>query len=333
MSAAFDTASGWKPHRIAVIGAGAMGSSLAGLLSSVAPVVMVCRNADRAAQIVRDGLRVRGLLHANAQPVVLRSVSGLRAIGGVSAVFVATKTNAIPDVAKELRPLLPDIAESESGVFVVSYQNGIDPGRQLVELLGDPRVVRMSIALGAVMDRDTGVVNITLNAPPHSIGSPEKAYTPACRALADLLTRAGIETRHDEQIEQRVWEKALLNAAMNPVAALVNSSVGDVLRSPARSIVEALLAEGVHVAQAEGMDLGEAYLDRAHALLEKASGHTPSMVDDIRGGRESEIGQLNRQIIEHGRRLGSPTPTHEIIDALIETFDWKVYQGAPASHS
>ncbi|GAB5495673.1 MAG: hypothetical protein Phyf2KO_07530 [Phycisphaerales bacterium] len=49
------------------------------------------------------------------------------------------------------------------------------------------------------------------------------------------------------------------------------------------------------------------------------------MVTDIRGGREPEIGQLSRQVIARGRRLGVPTPTHDTYEALIETFGWTAY--------
>ena len=80
------------------------------------------------------------------------------------------------------------------------------------------------------------------------------------------------------------------------------------------------------VARAAGHALKEDYIAQAHAMLDSADNHLPSMVEDIRAGRESEIGQLNRQIIDHANRLGIAVPTHEIVDALIETFDWKVYQ-------
>ncbi|MCA9307762.1 MAG: hypothetical protein KDA16_14630, partial [Phycisphaerales bacterium] len=101
--------------------------------------------------------------------------------------------------------------------------------------------------------------------------------------------------------------------------------IGEVLDSPSRVIVDKLMREGMAVATAEGIALPEGYASGVTRLLDRARGHVPSMVEDIRSGRESEIGQLNRQIIDHGRRAGVPTPTHDTIDALIETFDWKVY--------
>lgn len=295
------------------------------MLGRVVPVILVCRDARRRAHLGVHGARTFGRITAEAHPEIVGSVHELGAAEGVSAIFVATKTSAIRQVADELRPYLATGGPQTDSPFVVSYQNGIEPGRQLMELLGDERVLRMVLNFGARLDPESGDVEVTLSAPPHSIGCLNPAHQPVCRRLASLLTAAGLSTTFDERIESMVWFKGVLNASMNPVAALVNATVGQVLDSPARRIVDRLLWEGFMVALAEGIDLGEDPMRRARKVLEGARSHTPSMVEDIRSGRESEIGQLNRQILDHGRRLQVPVPTHELIDALIETFDWKVY--------
>src|SRR5690606_14364738 len=118
--------------------------------------------------------------------------------------------------------------------------------------------------------------------------------------------------------------------AMNPLAALINASVGEALDSPARAIVGRLLAEGVTVAAREGIALGPAPIDRLWSMLESARAHTPSMVEDIRAGRASEVYQLNRQVIAHAMRLGMNVPTHELLTALIDAFDWRVFRRAGA---
>ena len=327
-----DTGSAWEFRRVAIVGAGAMGTSLAAILGKVVPVVLVCRNPDRAMQVFRDGVRTTGLLEATARPVVVQSMADILSVGGASAIFVATKTSAIAQIAADLKPILPEMADHPGGVCVVSYQNGIETGRQLLAQLDHPQVLRMVLAFGAIMNRQTGIVNVTLNHPPHSIGTIDPAYINRCKAIAKALSQGGMETVYDKNIEQSVWEKGILNASANPVAALVNASVGEILASPAKTIVAGLLKEGVSVAQAEGLALGEDYLARCWRFLEQAHAHIPSMVDDIRSGRETEVGQLNRQIINHGKRLGIPTPTHDVIDALIETFDWKVYRQHQHQH-
>ena len=314
----------WRPCRIGIVGAGAMGMSLTAIVADAAPTMLVERDSGRAAAIFEHGARTIGLLRASSHPIVVSNIGELAKVGGVSVLFVATKTTAIPTVAEELRPILAEITDQPQGIFVVSFQNGIEPGSQLVELLRYDRVLRMVINMGATV-RPTGEVEVLLNSPPHYIGAPDGLWAEECASIASMLTESGFETIADGQIERHVWEKGIVNAAVNPVAALVNSNIGEVMHAPARSIVEALLHEGLTVARAEGLDLGEDFAARTFDTLARWGAHTPSMVEDIRNGRESEIRQLNRQIMRHAQRLGIAAPTHAIIDALIETFDWKIY--------
>jgi 2-dehydropantoate 2-reductase len=328
--------SDWSLQRIGIVGAGVMGASLAAISGRTAPVVMVCRSAAAAEELAQRGVRTTGLIESDARPAIVRAIPDLRALGGVSVLFIATKTCAIPEVAAALRPVLTEIGDRPGPPFIVSYQNGIEPGRQLIEMLGQEcrgRVLRMVLNFGGE-PRGTGQTHITLNQAPHAIGCLDPLHEHACRQIAALLTRAGLQTCFDPQIERRVWTKGIINAAMNPVAALVNAQVGQVLDSPANQIVESLLREGLAVALAHGLgDLGmdEAVLVTARHILEHARAHTPSMVQDIRAGRLSEIGQLNRQIVAHAERLGVSVPTHRTILALIETFDWKHYRQAAPS--
>lgn len=316
---------GWTPRRVGVVGAGAMGIGLAAMLGQALPVTIVARDPAKASAIRRDGAGVTGSVEASSMPRVVSRVADLGEAGPLSAIFVATKTTAIDAVARELVPVLDALGDGPPSPFVVSFQNGIEPGRHLIERLRDPRVLRMVLNYGARMEPD-GRVRIVHQHPPHHIGCLRPEYLPVCRSIAAMLSRCGLETEATDDIEPLVWRKGLINAAANPVAALTDASVGEVLDSPARAIVEKLLVEGLSVAGAEGIDLGpdaEASLWRA---IEAARAHTPSMVEDIRSGRESEVGQLNRQVIDHAKRVGVQTPSHETVAALIDAFDWRVFQ-------
>lgn len=319
-----------RPHAgAAIIGAGSVGAALAAVLEQTMPVVIVESDPDRAAGILRDGVRVRGLIERDAQPIVVRSADALTAIGGIDLVFVATKTTAIPAAAESLKPILKDFARDPDGPFVISFQNGIEPGRQLRDMLGHERVLRMVLSFGAVPDNEPGkpegAVRITLNQPPHAIGCLHDEYESACTRVAAALTQGGLETEFARDIESRVWSKGIVNAAANPIAALCNCDIAGILDAPARVLLKRLLDEGIAVAKEEGIRLPDGFRERAITLISAARDHVPSMVHDIRDGRETEIGQLNQQIIEHGKRVGVKTPTHDIIEALIETFDWRVY--------
>lgn len=61
------TIKNWEFKRAAIVGAGPMGIGLAAMLGQTMPVVLVCRNPDRAARVIRDGVRTTGLTEARAR--------------------------------------------------------------------------------------------------------------------------------------------------------------------------------------------------------------------------------------------------------------------------
>ncbi len=313
-------------ERIAIVGAGAMGCSLAAITAPHVPTVLVVRRPERATRIRREGVRLEGALRREGKPEVVPHVDDLADIHPVDLVFIATKTTAIPEVCQALRPHRRELP------FLVSYQNGIEPGRTLLRTLGTSRVLRMVLHYGAVL-REHGSgplrVQIPLNQPPHWIGGEGEEVQAVARALAVRLSAMGLETRFAEDIEVPVWRKGLMNAASNPVAALVRERLGELLRSPARPLIERLLDEGIAVARAAGIELGAGFRDEALASMAAGGTHRPSMAEDVLEGRTTEITQLNEQIVARAEALGVPTPTHRAVVELIRTFDWRAAGGGP----
>ncbi|MCZ6544531.1 MAG: ketopantoate reductase family protein [Chloroflexi bacterium] len=308
-------------RRIAIIGAGAMGVSLAALTSSHIPTVLVIRNPQRAAQVREYGVRMEGRLQAEGRPEVAPDIDALAEIHPIDLVVIATKTTAIPEVCAAMRPHLRELP------FLLSYQNGIEPAHTIMKMLGTPRVVRMVLNYGAALvDDEDGPwrVEVALHQPPHYIGGEGEESFAFAGALAPVLSAMGFPTKFVEDLDVPVWQKGVLNGASNPVAALVQAPLGELLASPAEPLIERLLDEGIAVAQASGIELGVDYREEMLALMRSGPTHVPSMAEDVIRGRATEITQLNVQIAEHGRQVGVPTPTHDAVIALIETIDWRL---------
>lgn len=315
-----------SPRHYAIIGAGAMGLSLAAMLAQRHRVTLIARDGEQRAQIHRHGVCVRGLINASARPDTVDAIARLADVTTLDGIFIATKTTAIDAVARDLHPVLNLLRRRSLYPLLISFQNGIEPGRSLKQHLQNAEVLRMVLNYGATkVSHHTAEVN--LSAPPHIIGGPDETHFAHATALAATLSDCGLPTEPVKNIEPAVWTKGLLNAAMNPVAALLNATVGDVLDSPACLIVERLLDEGLAVASAEGIPLPATIRDQLWRTFEPARPHTPSMVSDVRNGQPSEVSQLNRQVIAHASRLNVPVPSHELITALIEAFDWRIFRG------
>lgn len=316
-------------RRIAIVGAGPMGLSLAAITSGHVPTVLVSRDPARARRLRASGIALEGLLSARGRPDVVGSIDDLADIHPIDLVFIATKTTAIPEVCKALRPHLGDLP------YLVSYQNGIEPGRTIMAAVGTPRVVRMILRYGVVLaDPDdsgeaTGPLRVraALHDPPHFVGGEGEAHAFA-RELAGLMSGMGLPMRYCDDIDGEAWRKGIENAAGNPVAALVQAPLGELLASPAASLIERLLDEGIAVARAAGIAIEPSFRDSVLRTMAAGGGHLPSMAQDVRAGRTTEITQLNEQIVRRGRALGVATPTHEAVLALIGAFDWRAAQRA-----
>ena len=318
-------------RRVAIIGEGAMGCSLAAITAPHIDTVIVVRDPARAARIRDAGIELRGALEATGHPTVVSSIRDLSDIHPIDLVFIATKTTAIPAVCEQMAPDLLSLP------YIVSYQNGIEPGREIIRRLGTPRVIRMVLHYGATLQPPSpdapavaGPVRVraTFQAAPHFIGGEGERAQAFARALARRLSGMGLTTAFAPDIDVEVWRKGVLNAAANPVAALTRIPLDGLMTGPARPLVLRLVDEALRVATAAAIDLGPTARTDAVRMLESVGDHLPSMAEDVIAGRSTEITQLNLQIAQRAAELGLPAPTHHTIVELIRAIDDRLAEQA-----
>lgn len=307
-------------RRVAIIGAGEMGCSLAAIVAPHVDTVIVARNPRRAERVEAHGVELRGALEGAGRSSVVSSIRDLSDIHPIDLVFIATKTTAIRAVCSAMAPDLLQLP------YLVSYQNGIEPGREIIDTLGTSRVIRMVLHYGATLDDPAASsgplpVQVTFHSPPHFVGGEGARSQASAAALAQRLSSMGLHTHYAPDIDVEVWRKGLLNAATNPVAALTRAPLAELLSGPSRPLVERLLDEGLAVAAAAGIDLGADARGEAMADLQAGGARLPSMAEDVIAGRATEITQLNVQISDRGATLDLPTPTHDTIVELIRAID------------
>jgi 2-dehydropantoate 2-reductase len=143
----------------------------------------------------------------------------------------------------------------------------------------------------------------------------------AVEALADACTRAGMPTHALEDARGAQWRKLIFNAASNAIGALTGFTHGRIAEfPPTRELAWAVMAEGRAVSDAQGIVLDvspEELFDHA-ARKDVAYGHKPSMLQDVEGGRETEVDFLNGAIVAFGERHGVDAPLNRALTALIK---------------
>ena len=299
--------------RIAVIGAGAMGSVFGARLQSPGVEVVLF---DINEEHVR-AVRTRGLTLGDAggeRLVRIAVTARIADVAGADLALVLVDSNATGDVA----PLLPNLLTNDG--VALTLQNGIGNVEALTAALGVQRVIAGSTFNSAAFIAP-GHVRHT-NVGPTVIGVPDGAPTERVRALAAQLSAAGFPTVASDNVMGHVWSKFVLNCAINPVAALTGLRPGEIARHrPTARLLERLLDEVLAVAAAKGVRLPKADL-RSHVLDHAFERYNrPSMLQHVESGRRTEIEALNGALVREASALGISVPYNDAIWAAVSGID------------
>ncbi len=150
------------------------------------------------------------------------------------------------------------------------------------------------------------------------IGEPDGRRTPRIERLAAMLEAGGLEAPIRSDIRDEIWLKLWGNLCLNPVSALTCATVDTVASDPGtREVLLSMMRE----AEAIGTRLGLRLRVDAARRLDGAAAlgpHKMSMLQDLERGRPMEIEALVGVIRELGRATGVPTPTVDVVHALVD---------------
>ncbi|QYK51098.1 MAG: 2-dehydropantoate 2-reductase [Anaerolineales bacterium] len=195
----------------------------------------------------------------------------------------------------------------------LTLQNGLGNQETLEHALGAERVAVGVITTGATMT-GPGVVRwggdgvISLGA--HA----------AQAEFAALFTAAGFQVNTGQDVASLQWSKLIINAAINPLTALLAVPNGELLTRPAAAELSAQLAtEAAAVAAALGVPLTFADpVAAAQDVARRTAANHSSMFQDAQRGAITEIDAISGAIVRAGQQAGVPTPATETIWKLVQ---------------
>lgn len=304
--------------RVAVVGAGAVGSYFGGMLARAgAQVTLIAREAHAQA-IRRGGLFLDTItFQERVHPAASTEVSAAR-----DAEFVLFCVKTV-DTEEAARLLAPHLAP---GAIVISLQNGVDNVARIRTASGIdalPAVVYVAAALpepGHVKHSGRGEIIVgELPGNPHATdsqpGRPER--------VAALFAGAGVPCRVSPTIEIDLWTKMVMNCAGNAVTAIAQTSFAHAARNPQiREVMRQMIEETVKVGRACGVQLPEAgWVEKGIKNAEDLGEATSSTAQDIARGKRTEIDSLNGYIVRCGAELGVPVPVSATLCALVKLIE------------
>lgn len=310
--------SNFRPKTFAVVGAGPVGCIVAAFLVKGGYDVILCDVfPDLLKPAVNPGIIIEGA--ENLQQAVSRTCTNIDDLAEYApdVIILTVKANALPLISSAIESFYKE------GMYVISWQNGIDTEAVIAQTLGKKPVMRAVVNYGCGLVKP-GHVRMPFHHPPHFLQELDPGSSSAAVVIAEILTKCGLPTSHTDKITSMVWRKAILNSCMNPVCAVTGLTMAQAMGDPiVFQIVDALVKECVKVARANEVSLGWDFYPGAIEYMRKAGDHKPSMLMDIENKRRTEIDYMNGKFIEYGAQAGIETPYNIMIRSLVKAIESK----------
>ena len=312
-------------YRFGIVGVGPVGSIMAAHLAKAGHnVTLVDILRAHMDEIKTNGLSITGFKEMNVPFSRANLCYGIDEMSGkdVDVVFISVKASVLPQIL----PILKQVAKP--GMTFISLQNGLDNEDLIADVFGKENTLRIVVNYAGNLI-DNGKVRMSFFNAPNYIGMIDPAAEKKTRTLAEVITAADLETAFTSDIRKYEWEKIILNAALSPVCALTRRTMKQMMEfEDTRGLAEAVLREGIEVAEANGIYFESGFLEHCMGYLDKAGHHRTSMHVDIEKKNPTEIGFINDKIVKYGKAKGIPTPYNSTIVSLIRGSELPEYIGA-----
>lgn len=314
--------------KICIYGAGAIGGYMGVQLARAGAEVSLVARGPHLEAMKKNGLKL--IIDGEERVEHLNCTSDPKELGPQDYVIIALKAHSVPNVVDAMQPLLGNDTSVVTAVNGVPYWyfykfGGAYEGRTLETI--DPgskqwTALRPERAIGCIVYPATEVVEPGVIQHVYGdkfpIGEPSGETTPRIEKLAEVMNAGGLRAPVMPNIRDELWLKLWGNLCFNPISALTHATLDIIASDPGtRAVAKAMMLEAQEIATKQGVHFRvdvERRINGAGAV----GAHKTSMLQDLERGRPMEIEPLVTVVQEMGRMMDVPTPTLDVVLALIQ---------------
>lgn len=330
--------------RIAVVGAGAMGTLLGHGLCKAGYEVSLLDLEDRISQIQSSG-ELKVVSPDGLESAVSPSLATVDyAEAGIhDIVFLATKSQDLPAVACQISEL------TDTASTIVTIQNGIpwwylqglktdfptsriqclDPDGLLEQFIDSSQVVGCVAYPAATIEAGGRVRHVEGYRFP--VGELDGSVRERTQRLVEIFADAGFKSRVIDDIRSEIWLKAWGAVSINPISALTRATMVDICTfSETRNLVEQIMREVQELAETLGASFRHTIEKRINGA-QAVGAHKTSMLQDVESGRVLELDALMLAVLQLADLAGVEVPTVRNIYACTALLNKSLISGPQQS--
>ena len=299
--------------KIAVIGAGAMGSIYASFLAQNKNEVLAIDLWEEHLNVIREsGLRVSGF--SGDKTVKNITVSNdINDAKGYELFIIATKASGVGAVASKLSK----IASKNS--IILTIQNGLGAGERIASFMPTDNIL-----LGVAQGFGAAMVG-----PGHAhhnnmsmirIGEMNGGMTSRLETLVKTWCDAGFNAKAFDDIEQLIWEKFVCNVAWSGSCSIFRKTIGQVMESEEMfNIAKGCAIEAKKMGDIKKVNFTfDETVSYITEFGKKLLNSKPSMLQDVEANRLSEIDAINGMVVTLGNQYNIETPYNTAVSSIIK---------------
>jgi len=315
---------------ILVFGTGAVGLGLASCLIRTGHQVDLIGRAGTVTALRQHGLVQSGIFGehriASSEFFAADSLQDLPP-KNYDFILVCTKSFDTQPAAQTLASA-PFLIHDEPTRFVLC-QNGWGNAEIFADFFPKERVKSARIITGFCRPQKHQV-EITVHADAIHLGNLFGKEVDDLTDLSSAIDSGGIPCRVTSTISRDLWAKMLYNCMLNGLSTVFSLPYGLLGESSdTRELMQSIAREVFAVMQADGHDTHwprvEDYLETFYKQqLPATYKHEPSMLQDIRAQKRTEIDALNGAIARLGNRHDVPVPHNTFVTHMIRFMESRI---------
>ena len=299
--------------KIAVIGAGAMGSIYASFLAQNKNEVLAIDLWEEHLNVIREsGLRVSGF-SGDKTVKNIKVSNDINDAKGYELFIIATKASGVGAVASKLSKIA-----SKSSI-ILTIQNGLGAGERIASFMPTDNIL-----LGVAQGFGAAMVG-----PGHAhhnnmsmirIGEMNGGMTSRLETLVKTWCDAGFNAKAFDDIEQLIWEKFVCNVAWSGSCSIFRKTIGQVMESEEMfNIAKGCAIEAKKMGDIKKVNFTfDETVSYITEFGKKLLNSKPSMLQDVEAKRLSEIDAINGMVVTLGNQYDIETPYNTAVSSIIK---------------